>query len=224
MLFVLTLRVSEYVVHPPDIQTLALIYKAANFWRMDRYETFCASILSRRYVDDYTQITERPLEHARIAVELGMLPKSTSILRRAFYDLARGVGDPDQSLETMASRDLATLLKVQKNLIYAWDNLFTSLYPLSPSGPQCNGCRKKNRHPGRLNIANTRKEYPFDPLFAIQAILSDLPDFGFLETKEVEEKLTSQRSKIWNSINVWIGLGTTNSNIRETQSLTNHTN
>jgi len=209
MLSVLTLRVREYVLHPPDIQTLALIYKAANFWRMDRYETFCASILSRLYVDDYTQITERPLEHAKIAVELGMLPKSNSILRRAFYDLARGVGpDPDQSLKTMAPGDLLTLLKLQKNLIYAWDNLFTLLYPISP-GPLCTACGKKNRHPSRLNIANIRKKYPFDPLFAIQAILSDLPDFGFLEIGEARKNLTSQRSEIWNNINVWIGLDST---------------
>jgi hypothetical protein len=186
---------------------------------MDRYETFCASTLSRLYVDDYTQITERPLEHARIAVELGMLPKSNSILRRAFYDLARSVGDPDQSLSTMASGDLVTLLKLQKNLIYAWDNLFTSLYPHSP-GPLCTACGKKNRRPSRLNIANTRKKYPFDPLFAIQAILSDLPNFGFLEVEEVKTNLTSQRSEIWNNINVWIGLG---SSIHETQSLTNLT-
>ena len=210
MLFVLTLRVSEYVVHPPDIQTLALIYKAANFWRMDRYETSCASILSRllNYVaiDDYTQITERPLKHAKIAVELGMLPKSISILRRAFYDLARSeFVDPDQSLSAMASGDLVTLLKLQKNLIYAWDNLFTSLLPISP-GPLCTRCRKKNQHPSRLNIVNTRNKYPFDPLFAIQAILSELPDFGFLEIEEAKKTLISQRSEIWNNINVWIGL------------------
>ncbi len=182
---------------------MALIYKAANFWRMDRYETFCASILSRLYVDDYTQITEQPLDHARIAVELGKLPKSTPILRRAFYDLARGAGD---LLGTMASGDLIILLKLQKKLIYAWNNLSTSSsYPRS-SG-KCNDCGHGGRH--RLNITNIRKKYPFDPLLAIQAILNkDWPEAGFCQTAETEvkEKLNSQRSEIWNSINVWIGL------------------
>ena len=177
---------------------------------MERYVKFSTRFICRLYADHYAAITTDPLPHAAVAVGFSRLSGETSVMRRAFYDLARdSLPHNDHAkenyLESLQSRDLLSLVKVQRGLFIASEFL-SGVLDFTCPGVEEGSCSR--RHQSELGL-EMRRRYPANPIIGIRELLDvDWLAHGYCENSasSIRRKLVDRRGEIWDEMAEWLGI------------------
>ena len=193
--------------------------RASTILHFPKIRKFAVDYLSTVYPDELSSVktaSQVQIEYAAEAISHGRKYNVSSILKRAFFELAcnpaptldSSENDSEATLPDKA--DLVKVLHVQQQLIIRWHET-TTLSEIEcsncwPDGQPDDPDPSRNPHFGRLNLLTT---CPLDPIRGIQELISaDWEEHGYC-TRCVKARVTGleeHRKKIWEDLGEWIAI------------------
>ncbi|RDB16374.1 hypothetical protein Hypma_002880 [Hypsizygus marmoreus] len=210
----------------PKFQTVASIFRAASIFKFYQMTDFAKRYLNEMYSDSLENMkTPSTLEHALHAAEAVVLGRHwnlSTILKRAFYELAMlsnlGIDmadedmpeNEDDPIHRLDSIDLVRLLHGQKKLMAVWIAA-SSFAPLKCGLEQaCSSGKTKFHHWDTVVNSRLLQTYRFDPIRGIQHLVEvDWMKLGYCSTCNTEriQIMTAQREALWEAMDDWFVVG-----------------
>ncbi|RDB17248.1 hypothetical protein Hypma_001978 [Hypsizygus marmoreus] len=208
-----------YYYAPPTFRAVASILRSATIFKFEQLRDFAVRYLNEMY-SDLLEDMDKPSTpehgvHAAEAIILGRNLDMDSILKRAFYELARksdlGTGeDEEEDEEDLIYRvdnfDLVRLARGQKRLIEAW--LHASTFPAleCPAEQPCDSSRVRIQQLDIVTQTSLTQTYRCDPIGGIQKLIEvDWYELGYCEECRATRirLFTEQRENIWEEMGHW---------------------
>ncbi|KAI0338828.1 hypothetical protein BDW22DRAFT_1362552 [Trametopsis cervina] len=227
----------SYVFRPPEFSQLASILRAARTLRFTALDDFASRILREMWSNDLAKLSSARIPHASKTIILARSCDMPELLKRAFYELVRtsrlgededaDLQDPDVLGSQISRADLARLIRAREELTARWlwaaDSPPDILCPLSAVDPpsdesaKCIQARAQNLPHWQDTVKKTLlfEECLYDPLHGLERLVQiDWAALGYCQgcVKAWRESWVSQRKKLWQQLDVWLGLPTEDNN------------
>ena len=219
----------------PDFLVVGAILRAASLFQFKKMLNFARTFLNNRFSSKLSSVKEAILPHAAEAILLGRGWNLGTILKRAFYELARrdslcstddsscgsssddddddddthsdSDGDDYDAIQQLDSKDLIRLANGQKKLMSAW------LSAVQLGGVKCTlktPCSSNKGHSIWAIISPHLTEYQFDPICGIEYLMNNVEwkTMGHC-VQCADARVTSlkkQREQIWENMSIWFDL------------------
>ncbi|KAF7352185.1 hypothetical protein MVEN_01181700 [Mycena venus] len=223
-----------YVHEDPSFSRIAGILRAATLLSFPDYRDWAIRLLEDRWSPALADLSPERILHATESVLLARSCDVSSILKRTMYELVRlaGYGQTNRDV-ALSTQDLRALVTAREHLTGAWmqtmspysQDLMTcaSTYaPVAVNGAApapapapaapCTTTEpllSAKAHQKLVHQSGIADDYLYDPLCGLQALVeADWAAEGFCEAcvKRRREAWASRRERIWEDLNVWLGL------------------
>lgn len=191
---------------------------------------FAREYLNNQFSSQIDMIEEEPLPHAAEAVLLGRSWNLGTILKRAFYELAKrkslrstvessdGQGsdggsepdeeddDDDDAINELHPKDLIRIADGQKKLMSAWLSAVSLSDLKCPVKPPCGSSKARSTWD---IVSPQMTAYQFDPINGIASLMNlDWKKKGYCEqcANARVGSLRAQREELWENVSVWFDL------------------
>lgn len=216
---------------PPDFSQLAAILRAARALSFEALDEFASRTLREMWPDDLRKLSMIPIKNAAETIILARECEMPELLKRAFYELVRtarlgqdedaDLEDPEVAKKQISRQNLARLIKTREELTARWiwaaDKPPEIPCPLSDGDPaneetvKCIQARANNLVHWQDVVKKSLlfEECLYDPLHGLQRLVDvDWAATGYCQrcVKAWKVSWAAQREKLWQQLDVWLGL------------------
>ncbi|KAL1698941.1 hypothetical protein EV121DRAFT_296673 [Schizophyllum commune] len=202
----------DFCADEPSFLQVIAIFRAASILRFTKFEAYAKKHITKYFPDELKAVKDIVKSYAAEVVALAREWFLPTVLRRAFYELAR---DPDTEtsavedesyIDILSPFDLRLLVRIQKNLTDAWVDATS----LDRKKYECKEKDCTSDHPyvhwRAIHSSGLCRHYMHDPIKGMQALMDwSWTKAGYCAACATRRRteLKEKRAKLWADLGEW---------------------